>query len=473
METFKSVNEFSSQETEAVVLGCMLEYKAHLNAGCENLEESCFINDSHLTIFKTLKDFYLKDRNADVYLVAEELKNRNRLDSIGGISFLMDLSQSAITGSNFYDYVAILQDNALKRKMSSSLKEMMFLLQENKLPIQETIDKAQSLIFQLGQLSNTKEALTIKEILEQEKFIEKLGLRVEEYRTHSKKEKNTTGISTGFIDLDKLIDGFENSNLIILAARPSMGKTALALNIADSVASSGIPVGIFSIEMRKNQLVDRIICFKSKVGAEEIKQGSVNDKNYQSVIDATNELKSSNKIIIDDDDMVNINQLRSKARRMKAKHNIGLLIIDYLQFIKGASSKPESRQLEVSEISRMLKSLAKELNIPVVCLSSLSREVEKRVGHCPMMSDLRESGSIESDADVVIFLLRREYYDPNDKPGQAELIIAKNRHGPIGKVPLTYMKEYALFTNYTPLRVSDYQFSNAETEEAFSYFNPE
>lgn len=247
-----------------------------------------------------------------------------------------------------------------------------------------------------------------------------------------------------------MINGLGASNMIILAARPAMGKTALALNIAENAAfKSGIPVGIFSLEMTAEQLLHRMICSQSEIESDKIKTGAVTGAEYQRIVSSVNSMMKST-LVIDDQPGLKITDLRARARRMKESYDIQLLIVDYLQLLSGSglSRSAENRQNEISEISRMMKTLARELNIPIICLSQLSRKVEERQGHRPMMSDLRESGSIEQDSDVVMFLLRREYYDPYDKPGLAELIVAKNRHGGIGSVMLAYRKELAQFANY-------------------------
>jgi replicative DNA helicase len=263
---------------------------------------------------------------------------------------------------------------------------------------------------------------------------------------------------------------------MILAARPAMGKTALALNIAENICfKGGIPVGVFSLEMSAEQLVHRVICSQAEVESDKIKTGALNGMEFQRIVAAVNGMQN-HVMVIDDQPGLKITDLRARARRMKESYNIGFLVIDYLQLISGSGSfrTQENRQNEIAEISRMLKNLARELNIPVLCLSQLSRKVEERQGHRPMMSDLRESGSIEQDSDIVMFLLRREYYDPNDKPGMAELIVAKNRHGGIGTVNLTYRKEIVQFANYAPMR-RDYDGDGGNeraADPAFSQYAP-
>jgi len=325
-----------------------------------------------------------------------------------------------------------------------------------------TLDDAQRMFFEISQQSNPLSGIILKDVLsgvksdDQVPFLKSLQERQEKYQTRGPEDTGITGIPTHFNDLDKMINGLGSPNLIILAARPAMGKTALAVNIAENVCfKNKIPVGIFSLEMSAEQLVHRIVCSQSEVESEKIQTGSLNGMEYQRVVAAVNEMQN-HTMVIDDQAGLKITDLRARARRMKETHNIGLLVVDYLQLISGSGNNrsAESRQTEISEISRMMKNLARELNIPVICLSQLSRRVEDRAGHRPMMSDLRESGSIEQDADIVAFLLRRDYYDPMDKPGMAELIIGKNRHGQVGTVNLTYRKEIVQFVNHTPLMFS-------------------
>ena len=299
-------------------------------------------------------------------------------------------------------------------------------------------------------------------------YLKELELRQEKFKQRGPEDIGITGIPTHFIDLDKMINGLGASNLIILAARPAMGKTALALNIAENVAfKNNLPVGIFSLEMTAEQLLHRMICSQAEVESDKIRMGSLSGIEYQRV-NATVKSMVKATMLIDDQPGLKITDLRARARRMKESYDIQLLIVDYLQLLTGSdfSRGAENRQNEISEISRMMKTLARELNIPIICLSQLSRKVEERTGHRPMMSDLRESGSIEQDSDLVIFLLRREYYDPYDKPGETEVIVAKNRHGGVGSVHLTYRKELAQFANYAPQSLS------AQNDEAFAAFSP-
>ncbi len=342
----------------------------------------------------------------------------------------------------------------------------------------ESLDNAQQLFFKISQAANPNSGVLLSEILSgvkassQTSFIKELEAKQEKFQLLGPDAGGITGLPSHFADFDKMLNGLNNSNLMILAARPAMGKTAFALNIAENVCfKNNVPVGIFSLEMSAEQLVHRIICSQSQVESTKIKNGSLDNREFQRIVQCVGEMQKYT-MIIDDQPGLKITDLRARARRMKESYNIGFLMVDYLQLISGASTSrsAENRQNEISEISRMLKNLARELNIPVLCLSQLSRKVEERPGHRPVMSDLRESGSIEQDSDVVMFLLRREYYDPQDKPGLAELIIAKNRHGAIGTVNLTYRKEIVRFENHVALKYSPAE--EVEVQSNFGAFMP-
>jgi replicative DNA helicase len=287
-------------------------------------------------------------------------------------------------------------------------------------------------------------------------FLKELEEKQESFQEQKHDEICVTGIQTHFIDLDKMIKGLENSQLIILGSRPAMGKTALALNIAENICfKQGLSVGIFSLEMSAEQLSHRMLCSLAEVESEKIKTGELNGVEFQRLALANNTIQKSTLLIDDNPGGLSITDIRERAHQMKSQFNIQMIIIDYLQLI--TTSAPylpcENRAHDLSEITRILKYLSKELDIPVICLSQLSRKVEERPGHRPMMSDIRDCGAIEDHADIIMFLLRREYYDPNDKPGMAELIIAKNRHGAVGCINMMYRKELAQFINYTPVRI--------------------
>lgn len=449
----------NSKESEMMVLGCMLTSIDSLNIGADNLDDTDFYYTEHKTIFQVLKTAYKADKPADVHLVCEELKRQGKLKAVGGVSYVTALAQYAGTSAYIEEYADIVHSKAILRRMISAAQVVEKKALDDPKDVSDLLDEAQQKFFQIGQSANPVAGVLVSDILSGVKsesktpYLKELQERQEAYAERGPEDAGITGIPTNFIDLDKMTNGLNNSHLIILAARPAMGKTALAINIAENVCfKNDMPVGIFSLEMTAEQLVHRIVCSQAEVESDKIRTGALDGIEYQRIVASVNKL-SEHTMIIDDFPGLKITDLRARARRMKETHNIGLLIVDYLQLLSGSGTQrsQESRQVEISEISRMLKNLAREIDVPIICLSQLSRKVEDRQGHRPMLSDLRESGSIEQDADIIAFLLRRDYYDPNDKPGMAELIVAKNRHGSIGSVNLTFRKEIAQFANYTPI----------------------
>lgn len=449
-----------SKESEMMVLGCMLTSINSLNIAADALDDSDFYFNEHKIIFLILKTAFKNDKPADVHLVCEELKRQDKLKAVGGAVYVTTLAQYAGTSAYIEEYVEIVRNKSILRRMVSASQLIEKTALEDPSDVQGCLDEAQQKFFQISQSANSQSGILLKEILtgvkatSQTPYLKELQERQERFQQRGPEDPGITGVPTHFTDLDKIVNGFNNSNLMILAARPAMGKTALALNIAENICfKSQIPVGIFSLEMSAEQLVHRIICSQAEVESDKILTGALNGREYQRIVTCVNEMQQ-HTMIIDDQPGLKITDLRARARRMKESYNIGFLVVDYLQLLSGSgnSRNMENRQNEISEISRMLKNLARELNIPLLCLAQLSRKVEERAGHRPMMSDLRESGSIEQDSDIVMFLLRREYYDPNDKPGMAELIVAKNRHGAIGNVQMTYRKELAQFANYAGMR---------------------
>jgi replicative DNA helicase len=468
----------NSKEAEMMVLGCMLTSINSLNVAADALDDSAFYYTEHKIIFQALKSAYKTDKPADVHLICEELKRQDKLKAVGGPAYVTALAQYAGTSAYIEEYVQVVQDKSILRRMIHAAQHVEKNALEEPKNVLETLDDAQQQFFQISQSAHPNSGLLIKDILSGVKsesqlpYIKELEVRQELFLQRGPNDGGITGLRSHFNDIDKLFNGLNNSNLMILAARPAMGKTALALNLAENVCfKSKIPVGIFSLEMSAEQLVHRLICSQSEVESNKIRTGSLNNHEFQSVVKCVGDMQR-HVMVIDDQPGLKVTDLRARARRMKESYNIGFLVIDYLQLISGSgtSRTSENRQNEISEISRMLKNLARELNIPVLCLSQLSRKVEERPGHRPVMSDLRESGSIEQDSDIVMFLLRREYYDPNDKPGMAELIVAKNRHGGIGTINLTYRKEIVQFANYTPIAYSPDE--DREAEKAFSSFMP-
>lgn len=473
----------NSKESEMMVLGCMLTSVNSLNVAADHLDDADFYYTEHKIIFQVLKSAYKNDKPADVHLICEELRRQEKLKAVGGAAYITTLAQYAGTSAYTEEYVSIVRDKAVLRNMINAAQIVEKKALEEPQNVFETLDEAQQLFFQISQSANPVAGKLIADILSGVKsessvpYLKELQERQERFQQRGPEDAGITGVQTHFNDLDKILNGFNNSNLMILAARPAMGKTAFALNIAENICFKGnIPVGIFSLEMSAEQLVHRIVCSQAEVESDKIKTGSLNGLDYQRIVGAVSQMQN-HLMVIDDQAGLKITDLRARARRMKESYGIGFLVIDYLQLITGSGSfrTQENRQNEISEISRMLKNLARELNIPILCLSQLSRKVEERQGHRPMMSDLRESGSIEQDSDIVMFMLRREYYDPMDKPGMAEVIIAKNRHGAIGTVNLTYRKEIVQFANYTPLKYDPSPtagFINKEVEQEFSHFTP-
>lgn len=457
MEAQKPKVPPNSKEAEMMVLGCMLTSLNGLNIASERLEETDFYFNEHRTIFRCLQDMYKDDKPADIHLVAEELKRQEKLSSVGGVVYLTSLAQYAGTSAYIDEYTENVKNKSILRRMVTTAQQVEKTAFSEPPDVDAALDEAQQLFFRIGQSRNAKigilmsEILTGKEASANVPFLKELESRQERFMRVGPANTGVTGIPTHFSEVDRMIDGLNNSHLVILASRPAMGKTALALNIAENVAfKNHIPVGIFSLEMTAEQLVHRIICSQSEVESSKIRTGALSPMEFHQVVEAVNEMQKYT-VVIDDTPGLKVTDLRARARRMKESHKVGLIIIDYLQLISGSGSLKtlENRQNEISEISRMLKILARELDVPVVCLSQLSRKVEERAGHRPTMSDLRESGSIEQDADIVMFLLRREYYDPYDRPGQALLIVGKNRHGPVGDITLTYRKEIAQFANFS------------------------
>ncbi len=478
-ETSKTKIPPNSKESEMMVLGCMLTSIGSLNVAADALDESDFYYNEHKLIFEALRNNYKQDKPADVHLICEELKRSNNLKAAGGVSYVTTLAQYAGTAAYIEEYVDLVQNKSLLRRMIYASQEVEKEAFGEPEDVHSALDIAQQKFFTISQSANPSGGIQLKDLLSGAKapskipYLKELQERQEKFLGRTEGDLGITGIPTHFIDLDKLINGLGASNLMILAARPAMGKTALALNIIENVCfKNHLAVGVFSLEMTADQLLHRMICSQADVESDKIKTGALNGNEFQKIVAAVNRMQK-HTLIIDDQPGLKITDLRARARRMKESHNIAFLVVDYLQLLSGSGyvRNLENRQNEISEISRMLKTLARELNIPILCLSQLSRKVEERQGHRPMMSDLRESGSIEQDSDLVMFLLRREYYDPYDKPGMAELIVAKNRHGGVGTVNLTFRKEVAQFANYSA--ISSNPSLSKDNKDAFAAFSPD
>jgi replicative DNA helicase len=450
-----------------------------LNVAADGLEDIDFYYTEHQTIFASLKNAYQSDRPADIHLIGEDLKRIGKLDAVGGISYLTTLAQYAGTSAYIEEYVSLVKEKAILRRMIHAAQSIEKTALEEPSDVNAALDEAQGLFYRISQTTQQSLGVLLRELISGAKaesklpFLKELQERQQRYLERGPDQPKITGVPTHFTDLDKMLNGFMNSNLILLGARPAMGKTSLALNIAENICfKNKIPVGIFSLEMSADQLLQRLICSQAEVESQKIQTGSLNGTEYQRIVSAVN-MMQKHVMIIDDQPGLKITDLRARARRMKEAYDIGFIVIDYLQLLSGSGNMRslESRQVEISEISRMLKTLARELNVPILCLAQLSRKVEERQGHRPMMSDLRESGSLEQDSDVVMFLFRREYYDKHDKPGLAELIVSKNRHGGVGDITLTFRKEISQFANYTPIGSTPVDLSKP-TRDPFAAFSP-
>jgi len=427
-----------SVEAEQSVLGCMLLDKEVIPAITEILKSEDFYREDHKEIYEAIMDLFERANPVDLITVAEQLKQRGTLDKVGGLEYLTNIATAVPTTANARHYARIVEEKSILRKLIRTSSDIINLGYEAADEVSIILDRAEKGIFDILQKRNTQGFAHIKDVL-----VEAFNKLEELYNNKG----YVTGVPTGFTDLDYKTAGFQNSDLILIAARPAMGKTSFALNIAQYAAiHSKIPVAIFSLEMSKEQLVNRILCSEVMIDSQKMRVGKLDDSDWQKMAMALGPLSEA-PIFIDDTPGASVMELRAKCRRLKLEKNLGLVVIDYLQLMQGRG-RSENRQQEVSEISRSLKILAKEIDVPVITLSQLSRAPEARADHRPMLSDLRESGAIEQDADMVLFLYRDDYYNPDtEKQNVAEVIIAKNRHGPTGMVELRWFGEYTKFAN--------------------------
>ncbi|HHV99323.1 MAG TPA: replicative DNA helicase [Clostridiaceae bacterium] len=427
-----------SIEAEQSVLGCLLLDKEVVPGIAEILKTEDFYREDHREIYDAIMDLFQKAEPIDLITVSEQLKLRGTLENVGGLEYLTNIATSVPTTANAKHYAGIVEEKALLRKLIKTSSEIISMGYEASEEVSILLDRAEKSIFDIIQGRNTQGFSHIKDVL-----VDTFNRLEELYN----KKGFITGIPTGFTDLDYKTAGLQNSDLILIAARPAMGKTSFALNIAQHAAiHSKIPVAIFSLEMSKEQLVNRILCSEVMIDSHKMKIGKLEDDDWQKMARALGPLSEA-PIYIDDTPGLSVMDIRAKCRRLKLEKGLGLVVIDYLQLMQ-SRGKAESRQQEISEISRSLKILAKEINIPVITLSQLSRAPEARSDHRPMLSDLRESGAIEQDADLVMFLYRDDYYNPDtDKKNIAEVIIAKHRSGSTGTVELRWFGEYTKFVN--------------------------
>ncbi|MDL1971924.1 MAG: replicative DNA helicase [Deltaproteobacteria bacterium] len=425
-------------EAEQSVLGGILIDNEALPKVLEIIEPNDFYRDNHKKIFLAFLELFENNIPLDIITVTELLQKKGELTNIGGATYLASLVDSVPTTANITHYAKIIKEKSILRSLIAKATDIVNLGFEASEDVAEILDKAEEVIFSITQQRIQTSYYSIKEIIKQTfETIEEL----------SSKKDSVTGIPTGFVDFDRLTAGLQPSDLIIIAGRPVMGKTSFTLNIAQHAATrAGVPVGFFSLEMSKEQLALRMLCAEARINSQKIRSGFLSERDWLRLTDAAATLSEA-PIFIDDTPALSVLEIRAKARRLKSEHNIGLIIVDYLQLMKG-KGRVDTREREISEISRSLKALAKELNIPVVAVSQLNRRVEERENKRPRLADLRESGAIEQDADLIVFIYRDEVYneDTPDK-GIAEIIIGKQRSGPTGVVKLAFLDKYTRFEN--------------------------
>ncbi|MDD3839439.1 MAG: replicative DNA helicase [Clostridia bacterium] len=425
-------------EAEYSVLGSMLLDKEAISEVSELLKGDDFYLDAHKILFEAVLDLYDEGTPVDLVTIVDYLRDKNELEDVGGITYITRLVNSVPTTANVRYYAEIVENKAILRKLIFAANDIIKISYGASQEVDDILNEAEKHIFNISQRRSKSAFTHIKSVLlESFNKIEKL------YADQNK----ITGVPTGFIDIDRKTSGLQKSDLVLVAGRPSMGKTAFALNIAQYAAvQKDIPVAIFSLEMSKEQLVNRMLCAEANIDSHKLRTGDLDENDWPKLAMSVAPLSEA-PIFIDDTAGINVVEMRSKARRLKLEHDVQLILIDYLQLMQGRG-RTENRQQEISEISRSLKSLARELDVPVVALSQLSRAPEARNDHRPMLSDLRESGAIEQDADVVMFLYRDEYYNPDTEfKNIGEVIIAKQRNGPTGTVKLVWLEQFTKFAN--------------------------
>ena len=428
-------------EAEQAVIGSMLTDKDAVMLAMEKIKTNDFYREDNKAIYDAMVNLYTKSQPIDIITVKDELENMNMFDKIGGMEYLAMLPSKVPTTANAQKYISIVKEKSMLRALIKTGNEIIDLGYNSIDDAEEVMEQAETKIFDLVQKKGQSGFSPIKDVL-----IESITKLEELYN----RKQHITGVATGFRELDLMTTGLHGSELILLAARPAMGKSAFALNIAANAAlKSNVPVAIFNLEMSKEQLVDRIISSEAMIDSNKIRTGKLEEKDWSGVADILGRLSQA-QIYIDDTPGISIMDIRTRCKKLQIEKGIGLVIIDYLQLVQGSNSRRNgNREQEIAEISRSLKILAKELNVPVIALSQLSRAVESREDHRPMLSDLRESGSIEQDADIVMFLYRDDYYNKeSEDKGLTEVIIAKHRGGSTGTVKLVWMGNYTKFGDW-------------------------
>ncbi|PIR69817.1 MAG: replicative DNA helicase [Candidatus Niyogibacteria bacterium CG10_big_fil_rev_8_21_14_0_10_46_36] len=435
-----------NKDAEMSVLGSLMLDKHAPMKVMDILSHDDFYYENHRVIYESIIELFERHEPIDVVSVSSRLKEKSKLDQIGGMSYIAHLVNMVPSTAGIAHYADIVNKKRVLRDLIDASQYINHLGYQEDLDVEESLDQAEHKILSISQASLRKTFLPVRGALS-EAFD-----RID--RLHKKKDE-VRGVSTGFHDLDKVLSGFQNSDLIIVACRPSLGKTSFALDIARNVAvQKELPVGIFSLEMSTEQLVDRLLAAEAHIDLWKLRNGRLAEDEFPRLRDALSKLSQA-PIFIDDEATSNILQIRTKARRLQAEHGLGLIIVDYLQLMQPRTSS-DSMVMQITEISRSLKTLAKELNVPVLALSQLSRSVEQRHPPIPRLSDLRDSGSIEQDADVVMFIYREDKYkSSSDRPNQADILIEKHRNGPTGKATLFFNKEYASFSSLDRKHLDD------------------
>ena len=434
----------SDVEAEQAVLGSMLTDKDAVISAIEVLKEEDFYREDNKAIYRAILNLYSSSEPIDIITVKAELASIGKLEAIGGLEYLAELPDKVPTTANVEKYIKIVEEKSILRSLIKTANEIITLGYDEANEADTIMDEAEKKIFNIMQKKATKTYTPIKDVL-----VETFAKLEELYN----EKKHVTGVPTGFSDLDYKTAGLHNSDLILIAARPAMGKSAFALNLATNAAvRANVPVAIFSLEMSKEQMVNRILCSEAMVDSNKVRTGKIEEDDWGKLAGALGPLSES-EIYIDDTPGISVMEIRAKCRKLKLEKNIGLVVIDYLQLVQASNNRRGSREQEISEISRSLKILAKEINVPVIALSQLSRAPEQRPDHRPMLSDLRESGAIEQDADIVMFLYRDDYYnEDSEKKNIAEVIIAKHRSGSTGTVELLWLGNYTKFANIEKYR---------------------
>jgi replicative DNA helicase len=442
-------------EAESSVLGGILLENEAVNQVLELLRPEDFYRESHRKVFRAIVELSDRSEPVDLITLSDCLKNRGELEAVGGTAYLASLADFVPTAANISHYARIVREKSILRSLITTATEIATRGYEEQGNVDEFLDSAEKVIFDISEKKIKASFVAVGDMIKDTlKTVEKL---------YERKEM-VTGVPTGYDDLDKLTAGLQPSELIIVAGRPGMGKTSFALNIAANAAFTGAGVAVFSLEMAKEQLVLRMLCSEARVNSSKVRSGYLGERDFPQLAKAAGRLHEA-PIYIDDTPAISVLELRAKARRLVRDRSkkIGLIVVDYLQLMRGMGTA-SNREQEISEISRSLKALAKELSVPVIALSQLNRRVEDRGDRRPMMSDLRESGAIEQDSDVIIFIYRDEVYNKSDesKKGLAEIIVAKQRNGPIDTVTLTFLNEFTRFENYTERDEPGYGYDEAE-----------